>query len=110
MKSRRCARQPLERKKVGVVGFDKEGNYYKARNDKAQACNPFDEYVFQNLGVLECFINKCAAHSHSCAGELQFIGENNSVHLKPFMGTLFSVHKMQCRLCGVVLLMASDLF
>ena len=80
---------PTLRKKVGVVGFDKEGNYYKARNDEAQAYNPFDEYVFQNLGVLECFINKCAAHSHSCAGELQFIGENNSVSLRPFMGLYF---------------------
>ena len=77
---------------------------------EAQAYNPFDEYVLQNLGVRECFINKCAAHSHSCAGELQFIGENNPVHPRPFMGTLFSVHKMQCRLCGVVLLMDCDLF
>ena len=40
--------------KDGVFGFDRKGSI---TNEKFLTWNPFEEYVHQNLRVLECFIN-----------------------------------------------------
>ena len=42
--------------KDGVFGFDRKGKYYQ-REVEPLTCNLFEEYMHQNLGVLECFIN-----------------------------------------------------
>ena len=42
--------------KDGVFGFDRKGKYYQ-REVEPLTWNPFEEYVHQNLRVLECFIN-----------------------------------------------------
>ena len=105
---------PKLRKKDGVVGFNKDGCYYHVRNEssksKTELFNPFDEFVHQNMGVLECFINKCGEHTRKCNGHLLFIGEDKSLGLRQFMGTLFGVYSMQCSLCNEVLQMETDLF
>ena len=63
---------PKRRSKDGVVGFDMEGNYYKTNVPSTTNFNPFEEYVHQNMGVLQSFINKCAIHYEQCKGELHF--------------------------------------
>ena len=61
---------PKLRSKDGVTGFDMNGKYYKANSFRLTKFNPFEEYVHQNLGVLECFINTCSIHSQKCKCEL----------------------------------------
>ena len=101
---------PKRRSKDGVVGFDMEGNYYKTNVPSTTNFNPFEKYIHQNMGVLRSFINMCAIHYEQCIGKLHFIGEDKSVRMKPFMGSLFAGHNMQCSICGAVLLLETDLF